>query len=263
LIHINAVQHGRGHQSAMESLHWLDALCTSDTALHGGLLIGLFVAGAAGSVVHCGPMCGVFVLGQMSERMARLPSERLCEWQRVGNGLLLPYHLGRLTTYAGLGALAGASAAVVGQVAWFGRLSAVLLVIAAMLFLTQGLARILPSGIRFDHAPRFWGKLIGGFTRRIHRGSVFGEYLLGVALGFLPCGFLYAAIAAAAASARPAMGAAAMVAFGLGTTPVLMMIGVAGQAAGRRWNRGVTAVAPVLMVLNAILLLALAWQRAT
>jgi uncharacterized protein len=247
----------------MENIHWLGALCTSDAALHGGLLVGLFIAGAAGSVVHCGPMCGVFVLGQMSERMARLPPELLCERQRIGNGLLLPYHLGRLTTYAGLGALAAGSTFVLGRLAWFGNLSAVLLVIAAMLFLAHALGRILPPGARFDRAPRFWGKLIGGCTRRIQRGSMSGEYLLGVALGFLPCGFLYAAIAAAAASAWPAMGAAAMVAFGLGTTPVLMAIGIAGNAAGRRWNRGIASATPALMMLNAILLLAMAWQRVT
>jgi sulfite exporter TauE/SafE len=247
----------------LESLHWLSALCTPDTAVRGGLLLGLFVAGAAGSVVHCGPMCGVFVLGQMSERMARLPPERLCERQRIRNGLLLPYHLGRLTTYAGLGALAAGSTAVLGRVVWFASLSSVLLVIAAMLFLTHALGRVLPAGVRLDRAPRFWGRLVGGVTRRIRRGSAFGEYLLGLALGFLPCGFLYAALVAAAASGRPALGAASMVAFGLGTTPVLMLVGIAGNAAGRRWHRGVTAAAPVLMVLNAVLLLALAWQRVT
>jgi hypothetical protein len=59
------------------------------------------------------------------------------------------------------------------------------------------------------------------------------------------------------------MGAASMLAFGLGTAPILMMIGVAGHAAGRRWNQAVTQAGPVLMVLNAILLLMLAWQRLT
>ncbi len=110
---------------------------------------------------------------------------------------------------------------------------------------------------------RFWVRLIGALTRRIDRGSVAGEYLLGVALGFLPCGFLYAAIAAAAATGRAEMGAAAMVAFGLGTVPVLAVIGVAGHAAGRHWNRRVAALAPALMLLNAGLLLVLAWQRLT
>jgi sulfite exporter TauE/SafE len=262
LIHINAVRDGRRYfPTMMETLRWLGGLCTSGTALQGGLLLGLFVAGAAGSVVHCGPMCGVFVLGQMSERMAALPSERLCERQRIGSGLLLPYHLGRLTTYAGLGALAAGSAAMFGHVKWFGNLSGALLVLAALLFLMQGLGRMRPSAGRFDRAPRYWGKLIGGFTRRIRRGSIFGEYLLGLALGFLPCGFLYAAIAAAAGSGRPEIGAIAMVSFGLGTTPLLMVIGIAGHAARRQWNHGITIAAPVLMVLNAGLLLALAWQR--
>ena len=117
MIHVNAVRAwprapiGNGWKVC---IGWA-SLCTRDTALQGGLLFGLFAAGAAGSVVHCGPMCGVFVLGQMSERMARLPPERLCERQRISNGLLLPYHLGRLTTYAGLGALAAGSAAVFGH----------------------------------------------------------------------------------------------------------------------------------------------------
>ncbi len=82
-----------------------------------------------------------------------------------------------------------------------------------------------------------------------------------MALGFLPCGFLYAALTAAAAAARPVIGAMAMVAFGAGTAPVLMVIGVAGHAAGRRFNHGVMYAAPVVMVLNAVLLLVLAWNR--
>ena len=245
----------------MENLQWLGSLCTADTALQGGLLLGLFAAGAAGSIVHCGPMCGVFVLGQVSERMARLPSERLCERQRIGSGLLLPYHLGRLTTYAGLGALAAGSAEVFGHLSWFGDLSAVLLTIAALLFLTQALGRFLPAMGELSRPPRFWGRLIGIFAWRIPRGSLFGGYLLGVALGFLPCGFLYAALTAAAASARPVIGAMAMVAFGSGTAPVLMVIGVAGHAAGRRFSQGVVVAAPVVMVLNAVLLLVLAWNR--
>ena len=247
----------------MASLHWLGELCTSGTALRGGLLLGLFVAGAAGSVVHCGPMCGIFVLGQMSDRMARLPPERMCERHRISSGLLLPYHLGRLTTYTGLGALAAGSALVFGQVVWFRQVSAGLLIVAAALFLTHALGTIVPLGIGLDRGPRVWGKLIGGLARRIPLGSVSGQYLLGMALGFLPCGFLYAAIAAAAGSAQPGLGAMAMLAFGLGTAPALMVVGIAGQAAGRRWNRGAMAATPVVMAANALLLLALAWQRAT
>src|ERR1700761_9716643 len=89
---------------------WLSALCAPEAALRGSLLVGLFVAGTAGSVVHCAPMCGGFVLGQVCERMTRLTPEKLSETRRIGNSLLLPYHSGRLTTYAMLGAAAATAA---------------------------------------------------------------------------------------------------------------------------------------------------------
>jgi sulfite exporter TauE/SafE len=49
-----------------------------------------------------------------------------------------------------------------------------------------------------------------------------------------------------------------MLAFGLGTMPALVTVGIAGQAAGRRWQRGAATAAPVVMLLNAALLAVLA-----
>lgn len=212
----------------------------------GGLLIGLFVAGIAGSTLHCVPMCGGFVLGQVADRMARLPAARLCEWQRVGRGALLPYHLGRLTTYGALGALGGT---LLGLAPWFGWLSSILLLLGAALFVAH-VARLLPG---IDRAPAGWTRHIARLAR--HSG---GGYPLGVVLGFLPCGFLYAALAAAAASGSPLLGAAGMVSFGAGTIPALAVVGIAGHAAGRRRQRGIATAAPVVMLLNAGLLTVLA-----
>ncbi len=45
-------------------------------------------------------------------------------------------------------------------------------------------------------------------------------YLLGILLGFLPCGLLYGALIVAAATARPVTAALAMLAFALGTFPL-------------------------------------------
>ena len=135
----------------------LTALC-GGAPWAGGLLLGLFVAGAAGSTMHCVPMCGGFVLGQAADGMARLPAARLCEWQRIRSGALLPYHLGRLTTYAGLGALGGTAA---GRLPWFGFASAALLLFGAALFLAHVAARsagIGPRAGRLDTRHRPAGK---------------------------------------------------------------------------------------------------------
>ncbi len=246
-----------------EHFAWLDTLCGPGAIAGSGpaLLLGLLLAGAAGSVAHCAPMCGPFVLGQVSDRLARIPAARLCESARLSSALLLPYHAGRLTTYAALGALAAAAGSVPPTGGWLGAVPGLLLLIAALLFLGQALARLAPGMRPALPAPPGWTRLVRRFAGQVDRSRPGGGFLLGVALGFLPCGLLYAAIAAAAATGSPAGGALAMLAFGLGTVPGLIAVGVAGQAAGRAWHRGVAVAAPVLLLANAALLGAMAWQR--
>ena len=233
----------------MFDLDTIRSMCGSVPALRGGLLVGLFATGAVGSVMHCVPMCGGFVLGQVAQHMARVPVGQLCEFQRLKAALVIPYHLGRLTTYAALGALAGRVAAWGDAGPWF-------LIGAAVLFLLFAMRRLA----WLEHAPRAWGRLVGHAVRWLPSGSGLGAYGLGIALGFLPCGFLYAALTAAAASGYPAMGAAAMLAFGLGTLPALVVVGYVGRAAGLRWSRATRAAAPAVMVANAALLLMMAWR---
>jgi uncharacterized protein len=204
-------------------------------------ITGMFLLGAGGSVAHCGAMCGPLVLGQVADRMAAMPIARLCEAHRLRNGLLLPYHAGRLTTYAALGALAGAAGLAFEQT--LAPLRTVLLLIAATMLLAGAFGRL-----HIGHGgtwPRRW-------ARGLNRSGTGGTYLFGVVMGFLPCGLLYAALIAACALATPAWGAAGMLAFGLGTAPVLAAIGVAGHM--RRVQGMFARVAPWLMAFNAAVL---------
>ena len=220
----------------------------------GGLAVGMFLAGLAGGPAHCAPMCGGFVLGQVADRMVRLPAHHLCEWRRAGLAVLAPYHLGPITTYALLGGFAGAAGALTLR---YPAISGALLLTAALFCLWRGIGGALPS----VPASVPWGRWIARRTRTISRGGFAAEYAMGLLLGLLPCGLLYGALIAAAAAPDMVSGGAAMAAFGLGTVPTLIAVGVLGQAAGRRWMGWLRAVMPGVMLLNALLLTVLAAQR--
>jgi hypothetical protein len=209
-------------------------------------------------------MCGPFGLGQVADRMAQLPAARLCEMQRIGGALLVPYHLGRLTTYAGLGALAGFTGSTLSRQPWLGGLSSALLLLAALLFAGQAMRRLFPAMRALlpdvTAVPSSIARPIARIIAQVDRSTPVGGLLLGLALGFLPCGFLYAALAAASASGGPEAGALAMAAFGAGTIPSLVAVGIAGQAAGHRWQRATASAAPAIMLFNAALLAVLGWR---
>ncbi len=225
-------------------------------------VVALFLAGIAGSPGHCAAMCGPLVMGQVSDRLARLPVACLRPGTRLGAGMLLPYHAGRVTTYAGLGAAMGALGSGIVRVPWLGWAAALLLLSAAAAFLVSGLRALAPA---LDHVlPRagpVWSLPIAKLARRIGAATPLGGYGLGLALGFLPCGFLYAGLAVATGTASPLWGALAMLGFGLGTMPSLIAVGVAGHWAGRRLDTLTLRVAPLLMLINAAALAGIGVQR--
>ena len=86
-------------------------------------------------------------------------------------------------------------------------------------------------------------------------------YLLGLLLGFIPCGLLYGALAAASATGNVATGVFGMLVFSLGTLPALLTVGLIGHLAGQRWRGVVLRYAPLLLLLNAGVLTVLAWRH--
>jgi sulfite exporter TauE/SafE len=241
------------------------ALCGPDGAPFGWLLLGaMFVAGLAGSAAHCAAMCGPFVLAQMGARMQRLPAAGLCERARLREALLLPYHAGRIVTYALIGAAAASVGAASRAVAT--PLLGWLLLAGAALLALQALARLRPGRWTRWRWTRWHGPgwAAAPWRRRLARLDVTrpgGALLLGLALGALPCGFLYAAVAIAAGSGGPAAGALAMTAFGLGTAPMLIVVALAGPRAGPIGSGWVRQAAPVLLLGNAGLLMLMAVGR--
>jgi sulfite exporter TauE/SafE len=97
------------------------------------------------------------------------------------------------------------------------------------------------------------GAVSQAIARVIARASRLGDFPLGLALGFLPCGVLYGALAAAASTGNAWMGSAAMAAFALGTAPGLIAVGVGGAFFARRFRNARLATVPLLALNIAIL----------
>ena len=67
------------------------------------LIFSLISLGFLGGFSHCVGMCAPFVLTQVANRLEKTPLEKFSNFQRLKNFALLPYHLGRITTYSFLG----------------------------------------------------------------------------------------------------------------------------------------------------------------
>jgi sulfite exporter TauE/SafE len=150
----------------------------------------------------------------------------------------IAWHAGKVSTYTLLGALAGLIGHSVPGPTWVATMVSAALVI----WFAAGLAGIVPEpALRIPGLTRL-------ATRAATRGDLASRFVFGMANGLLPCGLVYAALGIAVASRDPVTGAAAMAAFGLGTTPALaaFALGVRRIAGERLWVRRALAVMVLL-----------------
>lgn len=176
------------------------------------LLAGALVAGLVGSP-HCVGMCGGFAAA------ASVP--------RLGSA---PWHMGRLLTYATLGAAAGGLGATLPGPRWLPvALSAIFLAYFALRL--AGWAPVVSTAGAH--------RLAALAKRAVALGGWPGRLAFGAVSGLLPCGLVYAALALPVASGSAALGALAMLTFGLGTIPALSLAGAGvRRLAGRSiWAR--------------------------
>jgi len=233
--------------------------CGLAFASGGNIILTLFLGALVGSVTHCVGMCGPFVIAQAATRLQNVPAAQSSEWQRLRGAALLPYHAGRLTTYAALGVAAATLLQPASKQPWFGSFAALMLFSAGALFVLQAVRQL---GVALPHlrltalSLPSWAQPI--LQRLFAAPTGWRGYLLGIALGFLPCGLVYAALLAVAAKAEPLTAFLGMGAFALGTMPMLIVTGLGGHYVTARWPRLMRYGGAAIMSVNALVLWLLA-----
>lgn len=185
------------------------------------LLLGL--AGGA----HCAGMCGGIV-----SATALAPGSR-----RRPVAFTAAYHLGRASSYATAGAIAGAfgqaGLALRGTLATHQALFA----LASLSMLAAGLyvAGHAPFVRRLETVGTVLWRRVEPWSRPLIPARTPRQAaLLGMLWGWLPCGMVYAALLLALASGSALAGAVTLAAFALGTMPSLLAVGLAARSASSR-----------------------------
>jgi sulfite exporter TauE/SafE len=188
--------------------------------LLGIALSAAFVAGLAGGV-HCAGMCGGIV-----HALCARPAH---ESRRMRLGYLFAYNGGRLASYTLAGALAGS----LGQAGLLTRaapqVTIVMLVLAGVALMLVGLyvAGALPLLTRLEAAGGWlWRRLQPWTSRFLPVTTRRRAFSLGALWGWLPCGMVYGVLLIALTTGNGGQGALLMLAFGLGTLPNLIGIGL-------------------------------------
>jgi len=205
----------------------------------------VFSFGLAGGL-HCAQMCGPLVLAYS------LP---------LRGGAMrahLAYNAGRIATYTLLGAVAGAVGQGIGLVGHLAGIASAARIVAGVAMIVAGilLARILPAtGLVSIERRGITARFSSAIARFVTAPRVGTKFSLGLLLGFLPCGLIYAALLKAVETAGPVSGALTMLAFGLGTAAALVTVGLGSSYLGGHLGRWANRLEPIsMMIFGAILL---------
>jgi len=239
-------------------------------------LLPVFVVGLAGSI-HCAGMCGGIVTAMSATARPREtmptravipitvaataagPQAHTPSRSRSHRAMLphiLAYNGGRISSYMVAGALAGGLAGGARNMATIAGVQmafywlANLMLVALGLYLMnawRGLA-ILEQGGRM-----LWQRaqpvIAPAMKTLMPADTAAKSFALGALWGWLPCGMVYSALTTAMLGSSAADGAAMMLAFGLGTLPMLTSLGLLGARVQKAMQRRSVRLACGLLVL--------------
>jgi uncharacterized protein len=212
------------------------------------------------SSLHCVQMCGPIVISYTAASgfVAQPPVH-----SRFAPLSALPQHLaynaGRILTYSALGAIAGLLGGSIQFVGHLAGISSAAMIFGGAMMILAGILMLVSFGSASwlgNASIRMTSQILKPVRSLLSSRRSSDRFLLGLALGFLPCGLVYMALLRSVAAGSSLGGAVSMLAFGLGTSGALLALGVFSSAIKLRFNLLGSRVAAVsVMVLGVFLLL--------
>ena len=205
--------------------------------------------GLVGGFGHCLGMCGPLPVGFALAAGPRLGARAALSAQAV-------YHLGRVTTYAAVGAVMGLVGSFVDVAGRLAGAQRVVSVAAGLAMVAMGLGAAGIAGWARRLEARATDRVVAAVRGLLEGGGPGRLYPLGLLLGLLPCGLSYSIFVGSAATGAPVPGMLLALAFGLGTTPALLLAGAAATLLSQRLRGWLYRAGGLLVaVLGALFLL--------
>jgi len=200
-----------------------------------------FLFGLLGSA-HCIGMCGPIAVA--------LPGSRDLMRSYLSGRVL--YNLGRTITYTLMGAVLG----LLGLGVWLAGYQQALSVLTGagivVITLLTWNRSLIPTGAIFNGLASRFERMMRPLMQS---NSQSGMLLIGVVNGFLPCGLVYVALAAALSTGSIYGGMAYMALFGIGTAPVMFLMAVSPGMLSGKWHHRLQKAIPWLAILVGMLLI--------
>ncbi len=213
--------------------------------------LALFLIGFFGGFSHCIGMCGGFVAAYTFKIAENDPSSNNSYFQKLLPHLL--YNSGRLLTYTILGEIFGFIGGTLGLIFAIQDFQGGLQLFAGFFMVLMGLdiAGFIPN-LQPDSFPgvNIFKRMVKTLFYKVNRKNIF---LLGMVLGLIPCGLVYAIGAKAAATQNIIGGFLTMLIFGLGTFPAMFLTGFIVNLVSAKIRGRLYRIAAILVILMGML----------
>jgi len=203
-----------------------------------------FTTGILGGFGHCIGMCGPLVTA------FTVHAERPGSALHTASYQLL-YNAGRIMTYGFMGSLMGLAGSFVNVAGKMTGFQNVVSMLAGILMIVMGLGITGIAG-RWNILEGRNRTVVNMMKSVLQSGSAWRYLPFGILLGFMPCGLSWSIFIGAAGSGNMLSGMLFAVAFGAGTVPALLLVGLAARWLSHRFRKAIYSTSGVFVIVMGI-----------